>query len=521
MLLELVIGGVVLLAYFIWQHFNKKNQYWKERGVEQIKVPYGTLSGLYYVLARKKNILDFDTDAYVALGNARFGGTVDFGKPSLLIKDPELIRDVLVKDFDHFVDRRKMKLESEPIFQYMLTMLEGQEWKNVRSVVSPTFTTGKIRRMFENFNRCGADLIEFIKSKPVGSPGTRDVVMKEFVSRYLVDVIGATAFGMDTSSLKDPNSIFYKMAKQQSEFSMMKMAKIIMLMAMPFLGKLGIRFSDAGPMDFFENILRTALKNRQESNEKREDFLQLMIEARKGELKTDDSELDAFEKDAQLTKAGEKSKVNLSDEIIVAQSLLFFLAGLDTTGAVLCFAYYVLALNQDIQEKLYEEVGGAMKNGNVDYEATTKMEYMDKFISELLRMYPPGTRLERRCTREWQIPGTKHVVEKDVLVYMPVISMHRDPNLYPNPDNFDPERFTPEAKAARNPYTYMPFGQGPRNCIGMRFALMEAKVALAYVVYNFIIEPSAKTPVPLKLDPNLGARPEPTVELRFKERTHN
>ncbi|CAL8094820.1 unnamed protein product [Orchesella dallaii] len=522
--LSLIIGGVILLVFAIRKYVKRNDDYWKNKGVPKITYEHSFMASMINIFTKKKNLIEYDVDSYNHLkNNERFGGTVDFGVPSLLLKDLDLIKQILVKDFDSFVDRRKVQMESEPIFKLMLSMQEGQDWKNLRSLMSPTFTTGKIRRMFENFNNCGVDLVNFIKSKPVGSPGSRDVVVKEAISRYLVDVIGATAFGMETNSLKDPNSVFYKMSKRSSDFSTLKMLKIILMMILPFLSKLGLRFTDSESSDFFESILRTALKNRVESKEKREDFLQMMIEARKGELKTDESELDAFEKDAQLNKPGDgtgKPKINLTDDIILAQSLLFFLAGLETTGSVLCFAVYLLALHPDIQEKLYQEVKGVIKeeNGKVDYDGIARMDYMEKFVAEVLRMYPPGTRLERRAAKEYQIPGTNVTLEKDTIVFVSVLAMHRNPEFYPEPEKFDPERFSPEAKAARNPYTYLPFGQGPRNCIGMRFALMEAKVAIAYLVYNFIIEKCESTPVPIKLDETIGSRPITSLELRFKER---
>lgn len=80
-------------------------------------------------------------------------------------------------------------------------------------------------------------------------------------------------------------------------------------------------------------------------------------------------------------------------------------------------------------------------------------------------MYPPGTRIERRCTKDYKLPGTSDlIIEKDTVVFMAVSAMHHDPQYYPNPGKFDPERFTKEEKEKRNPYTYLPFGQGPRNC---------------------------------------------------------
>lgn len=384
--LAIVFGGIILIGFILRKYSQRNQDYWKIRGVTALNQDVSGLKSLFQVIMKTKNVLEFDKDTYNELGSKPYGGTVDFGKPGLLIKDPELIKQVLVKDFDHFVDRRKMEMHSEPILSKMVSTMEGQEWKSVRAVISPTFTTGKIRRMFEHFNKCGSQLVEFVKSKPVGSPGKRDVVVKEAFSRYLVDVIGATAFGLETNSLKDPNSMFYKMSRRQSEFSLMKLAKAILVMFAPFLTRFGLRFTDSESMDFFEKICTTALKNRESSKEKREDFLQMMIEARRGELKTDESELDTFEKDAQLEKAGEqhgKAKALLTDEVITAQSMLFFLAGLDTTGSVLCFGVYLLALHPDVQNKLYEEISKVMKDkdGQIDYDSIVHMEYMDKFIS--------------------------------------------------------------------------------------------------------------------------------------------
>ena len=85
-------------------------------------------------------------------------------------------------------------------------------------------------------------------------------------------------------------------------------------------------------------------------------------------------------------------------------------------------------------------------------------------LVEILRKYPPGVRIERRCTQDYTIPGTNSVIGKDSIVVIPAVAIHRDSDHYPDPEKFDPERFTSEAKTSRHPYTYMPFGQGPRNC---------------------------------------------------------
>lgn len=123
--------------------------------------------------------------------------------------------------------------------------------------------------------------------------------------------------------------------------------------------------------------------------------------------------------------------------------------------------------------------------------------------------------LLRECTKECVVEGIK--IPKDCLVTIPVYSMHRDPNIYPDPERFDPERFTNEAKQSRDPYVYLPFGSGPRNCIGMRFAQMEIKLVLVRLLKKFTFVVTAETKPPqLQSKPVLA--PTAAVMLGVKHR---
>lgn len=142
-------------------------------------------------------------------------------------------------------------------------------------------------------------------------------------------------------------------------------------------------------------------------------------------------------------------------------------------------------------------------------------------ISEIMRRYPPAHRLERKCIKDYKVPGSDFTIPKDLIVAVSVQGIHMDPDIYPNPDKFDPERFSPENKAKRHSCAYLPFGMGPRNCIGMRFALIESKVALAYIAYNFFVEPTENTPIPVKLDQTAGLnRPVHGLEVKLTPRDH-
>ncbi|XP_011705627.1 PREDICTED: cytochrome P450 9e2-like, partial [Wasmannia auropunctata] len=170
----------------------------------------------------------------------------------------------------------------------------------------------------------------------------------------------------------------------------------------------------------------------------------------------------------------------------------------------MCFIAHELAVNPNIQNRLREEVQQhlAEGNGEISYESLSKMSYMDMVVSETLRKYPPTVFIDRRCAKRYELlpsrPGCKNViVEPGNILIFPVYAIHRDPKYFPNPDKFDPERFNEKNKDNILPYTYLPFGLGPRKCIGNRFALMETKILIAHLLQKFTLKTTEKTVEPI------------------------
>lgn len=122
-------------------------------------------------------------------------------------------------------------------------------------------------------------------------------------------------------------------------------------------------------------------------------------------------------------------------------------------------------------------------------------------FTETLRKYPIVDTLRRKVTIPYKVPNTEFILDKDQLVLIPVFAIHRDPEIYPNPEKFDPDRFTKENTSKRHPYAWIPFGEGPRNCIGLRFGMMQTRLGIAMIINNFIVTPTDKTPIPMVLDP--------------------
>lgn len=222
-------------------------------------------------------------------------------------------------------------------------------------------------------------------------------------------------------------------------------------------------------MSFFIDVVKESITQR-EAGLYRGDFLDLMLEARED----------------QQNPSGKLPKYPLTDMMIVANSVLFILAGFDTTANTLSFFAFLLAKHPEIQKKLREEIKENVdEKGELTYQGIMEAKFLDACLSETLRMYSPAHVTERQCTKEYKVPGTDVVIQPKMIVAVPINSIHHDERYWPEPEEFRPERFLPENKEDIKSGTYLPFGLGPRNCIGMRFAQMEAKLAIAKILLDF------------------------------------
>ena len=201
----------------------------------------------------------------------------------------------------------------------------------------------------------------------------------------------------------------------------------------------------------------------------------------------------------------ETNKYITEDEIL-ANAFVFFIAGYETTATTLSFATYELTLNPDVQQKLYEEVMSSVDtNGEIDYDLLARLTYLDAVVSETLRHHSPAISLGRMVANDYKLGDTGITLKKGQRVIMPVYAIHHMEEFYPEPFKFNPDRFLPENRHKIVPYTYLPFGSGPRNCVGMRFGLMEAKLGLAQVIrrYKFVRSVNTPTQIPLQNVPPL------------------
>ncbi len=196
---------------------------------------------------------------------------------------------------------------------------------------------------------------------------------------------------------------------------------------------------------------------------KRDDYIQNMVDHEQNDYNS------TGQKESYITnEQGVKwnyMKNTLTNVEILAQAILFLLAGYETTGSTLSLISYNLACHPEIQQKLIEEVDKCIeKHGCINYDSVFDNQYLDMVIEENMRMYPPATRIDRVCNKDYEFEGVK--IPKGQLVTIPIWALHHDPNIYPDPYTFNPDRFNEENKKKRANEAYIPFGNGPRSCIG-------------------------------------------------------
>lgn len=304
-----------------------------------------------------------------------------------------------------------------------------------------------------------------------------------------------------------------------------QMIKLIVIFFAPFLAKLlKLNFLDKDGILFFNDIVSQSMKERMKPGAvRRNDFIDLILEALKDTSENKPVEDSQFEKDAIVKP---KSKVVIEqdeyEELLIANALVLFLAGFDTSSTAMTSCCYFLARYQEFQDTLMSEVDEVVEKAgscfNLDYNTVQGMTYLDMFIHETLRMNPV-TSIERQCVKDYKFPGTNLVIPKGTMVTVPALGIMKDKEYFPFPEEFNPENFSPENKAGRSPYVFLAFGQGPRNCIGMRFALFQMKMAIIQLLANFRVLPGSDMPKEYVRDPmSINGLSKIPIKIKLEKR---
>ena len=483
------ILGIITLTAVIISYYAVKFSYWRSKNIDG--PPPTIIFGNSLTIFQPGH----ERDVNWIKTYGKVYGFYQGVNPVLSVADPEILKDILVRDFPAFADRQGAY---HKIQKHSLISSNGKRWKDQRAIISPTFTSGKLKAMHGLIKHCVMNLTDHIEKNMKDNCAVFD--NKTLYGNLTMDVIAKCAFATDTNAHNgSENNV---MLKNLFEFFNFNLYKVLLAALLPEFVKKATRLSIV-PKDSLEFLVKTSeliLEQRKKGgNQKFNDLLQLMLEAEKT---LEDGSID-----------------RLTDVEIIANIILVLIAGYETTGSLLTYCTYSLALNQEVQEKLRNEIREAVEkdSGEIKYDTIMSLKYLDAVINETLRLYPPVVRIERKATTDYYFEKLGYKISKGMKIHIPIYAIHRREEYHPNPDLFNPDRFMPENKDQLVPYTFLPFVLGPRNCIGARFALLEAKTALASVLLKYRVVPDVKTEVPLDFSATLAILKPKSVILKYEK----
>ncbi|XP_053395256.1 cytochrome P450 3A24-like [Mercenaria mercenaria] len=510
----------LVLVYYLYTA--RKHSLFRRYGIPAIQ-PSPFIGGFPYLA--KRGIMGSEYDATM-----KYGKVVGFfigNMPTIFLTEPDLIRELYVKQFNNHPNRSKAAHITKFWQQTILQTTDYNNWRFLRSTLTPAFTSGKLRKMDKIVGECVDRTINQLKAKVTKSENVTDMI--PVFQGITLDVICQSAMGVKLDTESEANNELRKQISNLLNFSLEKNPYLLILFFIPDMKKVmelfDIDFNDSKAVAYIKKCVDAIVKERKEdkNSEDIQDLLQLMINTNmedkalneKSQTEKVLGETHGEDDDMKHAKL-EKPHRGMTDDEIAANAIMFLFAGYDTTSTAMIFTSYFLATQPECQEKIVQEIANNIGNSEPEYDNIQSLTYLDMFISESMRLYPPVTRINRNndfdCkVGEYTFPG-------GISITTPVFTLHRLPEFWPEPEKFDPERFSAENKSKILPYTYLPFGAGPRNCVGMRFANMELKMTMVKLLQNFRIKPSPGLQIPPKLEKHVFCRPVGGMRLILEKR---
>ncbi|XP_046971680.1 probable cytochrome P450 6a14 [Vanessa cardui] len=498
-LLVFVLSVICLI--YLW--FQYKFSYWAKKGVFAPKpiFPFGNIQN---VIKRKEQFFQPYCDNYFKYKHLPYIGMYCFNQPVLSINDPDLAKHIFIKDYEYFQSHGIFSGGAGDPLAGHLFNLHGNAWKTLRYKMSPAFSSCKLKCMYPLVEKIAKEALNYADEQHL-----RDEAMNfsEFYEKYTMEIIGSVGFGVECNGLKNPKSEFYLRGHEYfNPISLYWTIVRCLAFIMPnFFNKLKMNRINPDIINFFYNLVKETVEYRHKHNYKRNDFLQTLID---------------LKENSSINNEGIETQSSFTLTDVAANTMLYMFAGYETSATTGQFAAYELARNPHIQAKAREEIKRVLTKygGDCTYEAQSEMVYINMILDETMRMHPPMRALFRRCTKEYKLPNSEVTIDEGTLVFVPIHAIQMDPDIFPDPERFEPDRFSQENKKNMHPCHWMPFGEGPRKCLGLRQGYIQSKLALVKLLHNYELLLDDRTQVPTEIKvSSLACAAEGGVWLRLKK----
>jgi cytochrome P450 len=410
----------------------------------------------------------------------RYGDLVAFrlgAWPALLVNNPADIEYVLVRHHRSFTKSRRFRRYTRAIFGTGLLTAEGEDWQRQRRLNAPAFSGQRLASY-------GAVMVRHAEAMLQGwKPGERVDVHSRLMALTL-EIAAEALFG--TSVKRDVADMGQSSDALVSEISARLRRPVFIPEAIPIPGN--VRFRRA--LRRIDQLVARIISERKQSGEDRGDLLSQLLLAR-----SDSGE--------PLTER------QVRDEVIT-----MLLAGHETTALALSWTCHLLSTHPTIESRLAAEVREVLGTRPPTVDDLVRLSLCEHVVNEAVRLYPPAWTIGREAVGPCELGG--YSVPAGMTIFIAPWVLHRDPRYFDDPNEFLPDRWASGLARQLPRFAYMPFGGGPRICIGSRFAMMEAVLILAAIVQNFALEAQDERPEPF---PSITLRPKGGVWLRLQPRT--
>ncbi|KAH8277680.1 hypothetical protein KR018_003469, partial [Drosophila ironensis] len=470
----LLLLATLTIVFYIWQR--RAHHFWQRHGVKFIK-PLPILGCTRDFLTARVPFFEQIKNFHEAPGFEKepFVGVYMAYKPALVIRDLELIKAVMIKKFQYFNNR---VLQTDPHHDALgynnLFFVRSPDWKDLRNKISPAFTTGKIKQMYPLMVKVRKETILDLESSAERNGSGSVVKIKDLCGRFTTDLIATIAFGVEAHALDNAKSEFYYHNRAIFAPTLRRMIDFAIVFMLPALVSVArVKLFSKETTKFMRSSVNYVLADRERTGLKRNDLVDILLTLKRE------------------AAAGPEDHKARDIDYLVAQAAIFQTAGYETSASTMTLTLYELARNVELQERLRQEITEFFgDDDHISYERIQEMPYLSKVVNETLRLYPIVGYAERQCSQPAQgekftlAPHHSMELPHGMSVYVSTLALHRDPEYWPDPDKYDPERFDPANRKHLNMDAYMPFGVGPRNCIGMRLGLLQAKLGLVHLLHK-------------------------------------
>ncbi|XP_069964039.1 cytochrome P450 4p1-like [Bactrocera oleae] len=390
-----------------------------------------------------------------------------------------------------------------PFLNRGLLTSSGKKWYSRRKMLTPAFHFKILTQFEEIFKEESKKFVESLEASDLSS-----VTLNEIIPKFTLNAICETALGvkLDEQMNADQYRGSFKMIEEVFLMRCHNPFYIIDSLYKVFLAP-KIKKHISIVHYFSSEII----------NKRRQAFAE---ELEQSEDKEDNQGFYTKKRYAMLDTLLRAERDGLIDHVGICEEVdTFMFEGYDTTSMALLFSLMNLSLYPEMQERCYQEILDCVEDdlSQLNIQQLSKLQYLECFIKETLRLYPSVPVIAREAANETRLANNL-ILPKGAQVTIHIIDIHRSAKYYENPNKFDPERFTAEASAGRHPYAYVPFSAGQRNCIGQKFAMLELKTILVNIIKTFKILPLMKDQ-DIKLEFGMIIRTPNIIKVKLEKRS--